>query len=259
MPAKSWESVIFKLMMDGAIFSGLSQMGPPGYIDGHNGQWMAPLEVTSEWAHAFWQAGYKLHAHTNGDKSASAFIDLLRDLQATRARPDHRFTLEHFAYSTEDQSRQLKALGAVVSANPYYHYILSDIYSAQWLGPDRGSQMVRLGSLERHGVPFALHSDSPMAPLSPLTLAYNASNRITINGHQTGARERISLDAALRAITIDAAWVMGWEDEIGSVRAGKRADFTVLESDPYQVGASGLRDIAIWGTVFEGELFPLDH
>ena len=249
----------FKLMMDGAIFSGLSQMGPPGYIDGHNGQWMAPLEVTSEWAHAFWQAGYKLHAHTNGDKSASAFIELLRDLQATRARPDHRFTLEHFAYSTEDQSRQLKALGAVVSANPYYHYILSDIYSAQWLGPDRGSQMVRLGSLERHGVPFALHSDSPMAPLSPLTLAYNASNRITINGHQTGARERISLDAALRAITIDAAWVMGWEDEIGSVRAGKRADFTVLESDPYQVGASGLRDIAIWGTVFEGELFPLDH
>ena len=249
----------FKLMMDGAIFSGLSQMGPPGYIDGHNGQWMAPLEVTSEWAHAFWQAGYKLHAHTNGDKSASAFIDLLRDLQTTRARPDHRFTLEHFAYSTEDQSRQLKALGAVVSANPYYHYILSDIYSAQWLGPDRGSQMVRLGSLERHGVPFALHSDSPMAPLSPLTLAYNASNRITINGHQTGARERISLDAALRAITIDAAWVMGWENEIGSVRAGKRADFTVLESDPYQVGASGLRDIAIWGTVFEGELFPLDH
>jgi predicted amidohydrolase YtcJ len=247
----------FKLMMDGAIFSGLSQMSPPGYIDGHSGQWMAPLEVTTEWARAFWRAGYKLHAHTNGDKSAAAFIELLRTLQEEQARPDHRFTLEHFAYSTEDQSRQLQALGAVVSANPYYHYILSDIYSEQWLGPDRGSQMVRLGSLARHGVPFALHSDSPMAPLSPLTLAYNATNRITINGNQTGARERISLDAALRAITIDAAWVMGWEDQIGSIRAGKKADFTVLESDPYQVGPQGLRDIAIWGTVFEGELFPL--
>ena len=247
----------FKLMMDGAIFSGLSQMGPPGYIDGHEGQWMAPLEVTSAWARVFWNAGYKLHAHTNGDKSAAAFIDLLRTLQAENARPDHRFTLEHFAYSTEDQSRQLKALGAVVSANPYYHYILSDIYADQWLGPDRASQMVRLGSLERHGVPFALHSDSPMAPLSPLTLAYNASNRITINGRQTGAEERISLDAALRAITIDAAWVMGWEDEIGSIRAGKRADFTVLESDPYQAGPPGLMDIGVWGTVFEGQVHPL--
>ncbi|MEH6637356.1 MAG: amidohydrolase [Halioglobus sp.] len=247
----------FKLMMDGAIFSGLSQMGPPGYLDGHEGVWMAPLEVTTAWAQAFWLAGYQLHAHTNGDKSAAAFIDLLRYLQNEHARPDHRFTLEHFAYSTEDQSRQLKALGAVVSANPYYHYILSDIYAQQWLGPDRGSQMVRLGSLERHGVPFALHSDSPMAPLSPLTLAYNATNRVTINGNLSGANERISLDAAMRAITIDAAWIMGWEDDIGSIRAGKRADFTVLESDPYQVGARGLKDIGIWGTVFEGEVHPI--
>jgi predicted amidohydrolase YtcJ len=247
----------FKLMMDGAIFSGLAQMGPPGYLDGHVGQWMAPLEVTTAWARAFWNAGYKLHAHTNGDRSAAAFIELLRTLQAETPRPDHRFTLEHFAYSTEDQSRQLKALGAVVSANPYYHYILSDIYADKWLGPDRAGQMVRLGSLQRLGIPFALHSDCPMAPLSPLTLAYNATNRVTINGRETGAAERISLDAALRAITIDAAWIMGWEDEIGSIRAGKRADFTVLESDPYRVGSEGLREIAVWGTVFEGDVFPV--
>jgi len=248
----------FKLMMDGAIFSGLSQMGPPGYLDGHSGQWMAPLPVTTEWARAFWLADYKLHAHTNGDLSAAAFIDLLRTLQAEKARPDHRFTLEHFAYSTEDQSRQLKALGAVVSANPYYHYILSDIYADKWLGPDRGEQMVRLGSLERHDVTFALHSDSPMAPLSPLTLAFNATNRVTINGNLSGTAERISLDRALRAITIDAAWIVGWEDEIGSIRAGKKADFVVLEQDPYLVGAPGLKEIRIWGTVFEGEVHPLD-
>ncbi len=247
----------FKLMFDGAIFSGLAQMGPPGYLDGHEGLWMAPLPVTAEWARVFWNEGYQLHAHTNGDESAAAFIDLLRTLQTEHPRADHRFTLEHFAYSTEDQSRQLKALGAVVSANPYYHYLLSDIYSELWLGEDRGSQMVRLGSLERLGVPFALHSDSPMAPLSPLTLAWNATNRVTINGKLSGARERISLDAALRAITIDAAWIVGWEDEIGSIRAGKRADFTVLEADPFDVGVAGLKDIPIWGTVFEGASHPV--
>lgn len=247
----------FKLMLDGAIFSGLAQMGPPGYVDGHEGQWMAPLSVTTEWARAFWEQGYQLHAHTNGDKSAAAFIELLRSLQAGHPRVDHRFTLEHFAYSTEDQSRQLKALGALVSANPYYHYLLSDIYSQLWLGEDRGSQMVRLGSLERLGVPFALHSDSPMAPLSPLLLAWNAANRVTINGTLSGAGERVSLDAALRAITVDAAWIVGWENEIGSIRAGKRADFTVLEADPYEVGVAGLKDIVVWGTVFEGEPYPI--
>ena len=247
----------FKLMMDGAIFSGLAQMGPPGYIDGHEGVWLAPLPVTAQWARAFWNAGYQLHAHTNGDKSAAAFIDLLRSLQAQKPRSDHRFTLEHFAYSTQDQSRQLKALGAVVSANPYYHYLLSDMYSELWLGEDRGSQMVRLGSLERLEVPFALHSDSPMAPLSPLTLAWNATNRLTINGEIGAPQERISLTGALQAITTDAAWIVGWENEIGSIRAGKRADFTILEADPYQVGVAGLKDIKVWGTVFEGEPHPV--
>jgi predicted amidohydrolase YtcJ len=96
-----------------------------------------------------------------------------------------------------------------------------------------------------------------MAPLEPLTLAWNAVNRVTINGNLNAAQERVSLDAAMRAITTDAAWVMGWEDEIGSIRAGKRADFTILESDPWEVGGEHLRDIEIWGTVFEGQVAPI--
>jgi len=246
----------FKLMMDGAIFSGLSQMGFPGYMDGHEGVWLAPLDVTQRWAQAFWDAGYQLHAHTNGDGSAAAMIKLLRELQRNTPRVDHRFTLEHFAYTTEDQNRQLAELGALVSANPYYQYILSDVYSEKWLGEDRGRQMVRLGSLERLGVPFGLHSDCPMAPLSPLTLADTAVNRVTINGNKNAVEERISVDAAMRAITIDAAWIMGEEDSIGSIRAGKRADFAVLEQDPYRVRPHKLKDIPVWGTVFAGELHP---
>jgi predicted amidohydrolase YtcJ len=131
------------------------------------------------------------------------------------------------------------------------------MYSEQWLGADRGNQMVRLGSLERLGVPFAFHSDSPMAPLEPLTLVSAAVNRITINGNLTGDLERVSVDAGLRAITSNAAWVIGWEDEIGSIRAGKKADFTVLESDPYKVKPSQIKAIKIWGTVFEGVPAPL--
>jgi len=247
----------FKLMIDGAIYSGLAQFKFPGYIDGHEGVWMVSKEVTQKWAQAFWDAGYQLHAHTNGDGSAAVLIDLLKTLQKNTPTVDHRLSLEHFAYTTEDQNRQLKELGAVVSANPYYHFILSDIYSDQWLGADRGNQMVRLGSLERLGVPFAFHSDSPMAPLEPLTLVSAAVNRITINGNLTGELERVSLDAGLRAITINAAWIMGYEDEIGSIRAGKKADFTILEADPYKVNPKRIKDIKIWGTVFEGTPAPL--
>ena len=244
----------FKIMMDGAIFGGLSQYGFPGYMDGHKGMWMAPPETSLAWAEAFWKAGYQIHAHTNGDLSADMLIEFLRKLLEVKPRVDHRTVLEHFAYTTEEQNRQWTALGGLVSGNPYYQYILSDIFSTSWLGPDRGAEMCRFGSLERLGTPFAFHSDCPMGPLSPLTLAGIAATRVTINGTLACARERVSLHQALRAITIDAAWIMRRENDIGSLRAGKSADFAVLEEDPYKVGAEGLKDIPVWGTVFEGEV-----
>jgi hypothetical protein len=243
----------FKLQVDGAIFGGLSQYGFPGYLDGHKGMWMAPPEVLYEYGEAFWKAGYQIHAHINGDLSADIFIDIIRKLQDLKPRFGHRATLEHYAFTSEDQCRQIKEIGILVSANPYYHYILSDIFSDEWLGRDRGAQLVRLGMLEKLGVPFTFHSDCPMAPLSPLTLAGAAVNRVTINGNLACPEEAVSLHAALRAITIDAAWVLRMEDRIGSIRAGKSADFAVLEQDPYKVGAAKLKDIPVWGTVFEGE------
>lgn len=245
----------FKLMLDGAIFSGLSQMGPPGYLDGHHGVWMLDKDTTQAFANTFWDAGFQLHAHSNGDAATARFIDILETLLARNPKADHRMTLEHFAYSTEDQNRKLAALGATVSANPYYHYILSEMYSGPWLGPDRAPQMVRLGSLEEKGVPVALHSDSPMAPLSPLTLMWTATSRETISGTTWGESEALSREAALRAITIDAAWVLGLEDELGSIRAGKMADFTVLAADPMTVPVKDIKSITVVGTVFAGEAY----
>ena len=247
----------FKLMLDGAIFSGLSQFGAPGYLDGHQGVWMASEDVTRSFAEVFWNNGFQLHAHSNGDAATDRFIELLRGLLRDYPRADHRMTVEHFAYSTEDQTRQLKALGAVVSANPYYHFILSDLYSGDWLGPDRAPQMSRLGSLERAGIPLALHSDNPMAPLSPLTLMWSAAARETINGRQGIEGEKISRETALRAVTIDAAWILGRENDLGSIRAGKLADFTVLEEDPMTVELDSLPHIKVVATVYGGEVYPV--
>ena len=243
----------FKLMLDGAIYSGLAQFGFPGYKDGHEGVWMVPLETTLKWAQAFWNQGYQIHAHANGDLSTERLINIVRHLQNEKPRLDHRTTLEHFAYATEDQIHQLKVLGILVSGNPYYQYMLSDLYADAWLGEDRARKMVPFGSVERSGAPFAFHSDCPMAPLNPLVLVSTAVNRVTINGNENIISERVSLDAALRAITINAAWILGWENEIGSLRAGKRADMVVLDQDPYKVKPEKLKDIRVLATIFEGE------
>ena len=247
----------FKLMIDGAIFSGLAQMGDPGYLDGHEGVWMVPEPVLRAYGEVFWRAGFQLHAHANGDAAVDRFLALIEGLQTDFPRPDHRSTVEHLAYSTEQQSAQLAKLGAQASVNPYYHYILSEAYSGDWLGPDRAAQMTRLGSLERNGVPLTLHSDAPMAPLSPLTLVWAASERETISGAKGLESERLSRASALEAVTSGAARVIGRENEIGSIRAGKRADFVVLDADPMTVPGSELRNIKVLATIFDGMPYPI--
>jgi hypothetical protein len=104
----------------------------------------------------------------------------------------------------------------------------------------------------------SFHSDFMMAPTEPLFLAWIAATRTTQNGNVVAPTERLSLVQALRGITIDAAWALKLDHEIGSIVAGKRADFCVLEDDPFELGASSLKDIRVAGTVFEGTVHMLD-
>ena len=246
-----------KLFADGGFFAELLMLEPPGHIDGRHGEWITPPDRFEEIARVLWNAGLKIHVHCSGDLGVELALSTLEKLQWERPRFDHRFTFEHFGISTAQQVDRMAAVGAVASVNAYYVYELSEAFAANTVGYERASQISRLGSLERAGVRFAVHSDFPMAPAKPLNNAWVASNRLTESGAVMCPNERASLDAAIGAITINAAYVLGLEEEIGSLRWGKRADFTILEADPYEVGAESLRDIPIRGTVFEGERFEI--
>jgi hypothetical protein len=245
-----------KLFADGAMFSQLMQLSPPGYIDGHQGAWITQPAPFEEAARRYWNAGYQIHVHTNGDGGAKMVLDVLEKLKNEKALADHRFTIEHYGYATDGISRRVALLGALVSANPFYLYDLGDKYAEVGLGYDRAARIAPLGGLARRGVPVALHSDFAMAPASPLFLAWTAITRETQSGKVFGPEERFTMDQAMKAITIDAAYILHLEDRLGSIEAGKLADFTVLDQDPYAVGAAGLRNIKVWGTVFEGASHP---
>ena len=77
-----------------------------------------------------------------------------------------------------------------------------------------------------------------------------------MSGKVFAPTERLTLDQAIRAVTIDAAYMINMESTLGSIEAGKLADFAVLDKDPYEAGVEGLRDIKVWGTVFEGRAYP---
>ena len=241
-----------KLFADGAFFAQYMQMNAPGYSDGHEGKWITEPEVMQGQARRFWDAGWTLHTHVNGDKGLDTVLDIFSQLPVSNRQT---MVLEHLGYSTEAQNRRLARMGLMVSAQPNYIRVLGDVYAQSGLGPDRAAQMNRLGSLERKGVPLGLHSDFNMAPIDPLYLAWVASNRETLTGVVKAPQERLSLDKALRAITIEAAQVIGMDDTVGSIASGKKADFAVLDRDPRTGGASALQEVEVLGVVFEGEWF----
>ncbi len=247
-----------KLLADGAFYSQNMQM-QDGYIDGHSGEWIMPPDELERAARVFWNRGWQIHVHVNGDLGMKVTLDVLEKLMDENPREDHRFTIDHAGYFTEEQARRIGELGAVVSAQPYYLYALGEKYSEIGLGPERAHYMARLKSLLDNGVKVSLHSDFTMAPAEPLRLMWVAVNRLSASGEVLGPDERITVEQALRAVTIDAAYAIRMEDQIGSIEAGKIADFTVLEQDPYEVPPAELKDIPIWGTVFEGTPFPIER
>jgi predicted amidohydrolase YtcJ len=245
-----------KLFGDGAFFSQLMQM-QDGYLDGHKGEWIQPPDEFERAARVFWNRGWQIHAHINGDLGMEMALDVVEKLMRENPRQDHRFTMHHAGYFTEDQTKRMGELGVVVSAQPYYLHALGDKYSEVGLGPERAPYMGRYKALLDNGVKLSFHSDFTMAPAEPLKLMWVAVNRFSASGKVLGPEERITVEQALRAVTLDAAYAIRMEEEIGSISPGKAADFTVLEQDPYEVAADRLKDIPVWGTVFEGEPFPV--
>ena len=244
-----------KLFADGAYFGQNMRMNPPGYTDGHLGKWITePADFTRQ-VQRYWEAGFSLHIHVNGDEGLDVVLNTLEPVITGLRSARQTVTLEHLGYSTEAQNRRISRLGLFVSGQPNYVRVLGDAYAVHGLGPDRAATMDRFGSLERLGVPLGLHSDFNMAPIDPFYLAWIAANRITLDEHTMAPQERLSVAKALRAITIEAAQVIGRDHEIGSIAAGKRADFAVLDRDPRKIGAAMLRQTKVEATVYEGRIF----
>lgn len=245
-----------KLYCDGAIVSQLMQM-KDGYLDGHQGQWIMLPDSYEQANKLFWDAGYQIHTHVNGDLGLETVVGAFERRMKENPRQGHRSVIVHFACSNEKQVERIGRLGLIVSANPYYPVGFADAFGRVGLGPVRADFLVRAGAVVRRGIPYSLHSDLPMAPSDPLFLAWCAVNRITPSGRVAAPDQRVDVTTALRGITIEAAYSWRKENVLGSITPGKIANFTVLEQDPLAVDPKRLKDIPIAATVFEGRVFPV--
>jgi len=245
-----------KIITDGSIQGFTARLKWPGYYNGDpEGSWYMPPQSLEKMIAAYHNEGMHLHIHTNGDEATEVTIGAIEKALTNSPRGDHRHTLQHCQMAEEAHFRKMSNLGICVNLFANHIYYWGDQHIKHTIGPDRAARMNATATAKRHGVNFSIHSDAPVTPLAPLFTAWCAVNRKTASGRILGEHERLSVDDALRAITLGAAYTLKLDHLIGSIESGKYADFAVLEEDPYHVDQDRLKDIGIWGTVVDGTPF----
>lgn len=245
---------MIKVVADGSIQGFSARINFPGYYNGApNGLWYIAPEQLSEIYHLALKNDIQVHTHTNGDEATDLVLDMLGEALRTHPSFDHRFTIQHAQLANAAQFRRIEKLGMCVNLFANHHFYWGDEHYNLSVGPERATRMNACRTALNHRVPMAIHSDAPITPLGPLFTAWSAVTRQTASGRIQGEYECITNDEALYAITLGAAYTLRLDGEIGSIEAGKHADFAVLESDP--TTADSLKDIKVWGTVQAGRVF----
>jgi len=197
--------------------------------------------------------GLSVLIHCNGDYTIDIALDAIEAAYAdSSAHGVNR--IEHSTMARPDQILRMKKLGVQPSFLMNHVRFYGAAYREQIFGAERAAFMDPAGACVRAGLPFTLHSDAPCSPPGPLALISTAvTRRCIIDGSVVGPDQAISLDDAIRAVTIDAARQIGQGDRLGSLEKGKEADFTILESDPYKVSPDAIADIKVSETWVAGE------
>ncbi|MBT6039862.1 MAG: amidohydrolase [Luminiphilus sp.] len=172
--------------------------------------------------------------HVNGDASVEDALDAIAAAQQSQPWPDARPLFIHAQMSREDQIQRMAQLGVTPSFFSSHTYYWGDRHAAIFMGPERAANMSPAGWALDAGIRYSAHADTPVTPMLPLQVVWSQVNRITTGGAVLGRHQRVAPMAALRAVTIDAAWQVFMDDSVGSLEPGKLADMVVLSGSPLE-------------------------
>ena len=202
------------------------------------------------------QAGLQLAVHAIGDRANSLLLDLYEKAAAANGPRDRRWRIEHAQHLRPADIARFGRLGLVASVQPY-HAIDDGRWAETKIGPERVKTTYPFESLRRAGAVLAFGSDWTVAPLSPVLGIYAAVTRRTLDGAHPGGwvpGEKVPLEEAVRAYTVNGAWVEFAEAKKGSIAPGKLADLVVLDRDIFSIPPEEIDRVAVRMTVFGGRV-----
>jgi len=245
-----------KLLVDGSPQGKTAFWGEPLLTPGPNGEanWrgqpVVPPEQLNEAVARLSAQGLQLFSHCNGDAAIAMMIEACRKA-GLKPEQDHRTVIIHSQFMAPGQLEQYVELGLHPSFFTVHAFFFGDVHLAN-LGPERAGRMSPMASAMALGLHCSNHNDFSVTPIEPMRMVETAMTRRTRTGVVLGASECVSAEAALRALTIEAAWQIREEASKGSLAPGKRADLVILDADPTAVAPERLNTIAVVATLKDG-------
>jgi predicted amidohydrolase YtcJ len=222
----------------------------PGSNPPYKGTIIESQEELNAWVEKVHRAGIQVNCHANGDVAIGMYLDAFERAQKLLTRKDARPKITHCTLINDDLVRRMKALDAVPALFTSYAYYNSEKFPLY--GEDLMKRIMAFRTLLDGGVRATAGSDFYPGPFAPLMGMQGMVTRTGWDGKTWGANQRISVDDALRVMTINGAYSSHEESIKGSITEGKLADFVMLAEDPHTVNPERIKDIEIVRTVVGG-------
>jgi predicted amidohydrolase YtcJ len=194
--------------------------------------------------------GWAVCVHANGDAAIDRVLDAFAKAKAKGLDPaKKRCRIEHCSILHDEQITKMQELGLSPSFLIGHVHYWGKAFVEDIFGPEKAAKLDRTGACEDLGIRWTVHSDDPVTEMDPLRCIENAVTRNMWRSDQLlSPEERVPVEAALRAMTIDAAWQCHSDHEVGSLEVGKFADFVILAEDPLAVEPERLAQIQVLET-----------
>lgn len=191
------------------------------------------LEHVTEVIRRAHKGGWQVGVHANGDAAIDMTLDAYEAALGQAPASDLRHRIEHCSVLHPEQMARMKRLGLSPSFLIGHVRWWGKAFRDRLLGPERARLYDPCATALAAGLKISFHSDWNVTPIEPLRYVEDAVTRVMNEGGDVFfPEERIPVEAALRGVTIDAAWQCHMDDQIGTLETGKLADLAVLEQDP---------------------------
>ncbi len=197
------------------------------------------------------------HIHGIGDKAVTEGLDAVEFARKQAPNSKSRFTLAHVILTKDSDLPRFGQLDVIAQTTPAW--ITTEDIDSPNIGTERSQKRYRIKSMENGGAKVTLGSDFPVGGEFGLYPFYNMEVGMTRKGFEKDSKvlpaenEKMSLEGMIKGYTINAAYQLGMEDEIGSISVGKAADMIVLNKNLFKIPTTEIHNVKIKETIMNGK------